>query len=137
MTREDCKILLVDDFGTIRAVLKMELSRMGYKCVEEAEEGATALTMLKAAQDAGQPYSIVISDWNMPGMSGIELLEAVRSDQVLAAMPFIMVTAEADMNSVMRAIKSGATDYLVKPIAADALGKKMEKVLETIMKKTA
>lgn len=132
MSRENVKILLVDDFGTIRTVLKMELSRMGYVGIQEAEDGKSALAMIKSAHASGAPFSIVISDWNMPEMSGMELLELVRADASIAAVPFIMVTAEADMKSVMKAIKGGATDYLVKPIAADALGKKMDKIMANI-----
>lgn len=132
MSNSDLKVLLVDDFGTIRTVLKLELSRLGFSNIEEAANGREALEKIKLAHAEAKPFSIIICDWNMPEMSGIELLELVRADDNFKKVPFVMVTAESEMNSVMRAIKAGATDYLVKPIAPDALSRKIQKIVETI-----
>ena len=131
------RILLVDDFEIVRLMLKNALSDLGFKEVDEAEDGRQAMGKLMEAFAAGKPYSIVFCDWNMPVMTGIEVLEACRSTPEFAQLPIIMVTAEAEQESVVKAIRSGATDYVVKPIAPDVLERKVNKILSKTGTKVA
>jgi two-component system, chemotaxis family, chemotaxis protein CheY len=121
------KILVVDDFATMRKVIRNLLKQSGYENVTEAEDGVAAMNMLKSTK-----IDFVISDWNMPNMTGIELLKAVRSDNELGAMPFLMVTAESLKDNVVEAIKAGVSNYIVKPFTAEVLGEKIDKILENI-----
>jgi two-component system, chemotaxis family, chemotaxis protein CheY len=121
------KILVVDDFATMRKVIRNLLKQSGYENVTEAEDGVAAMSVLKSTK-----IDFVISDWNMPNMTGIELLKAVRSDNELGAMPFLMVTAESLKENVVEAVKSGVSNYIVKPFTAEVLGEKIDKILENI-----
>ena len=121
------KILVVDDFATMRKVLRNLLKQAGYENIVEAEDGVTALRALKS-----QKIDFVISDWNMPNMTGIELLKAVRADSDLATMPFLMVTAEALQDNVIAAVKAGVSNYIVKPFTAEVLNEKITKIMEKI-----
>lgn len=109
------RILIVDDFATMRKVIRNLLKQVGYENIVEAEDGAIALRTLKA-----QKVDFVISDWNMPNMSGLELLKAVRADEELNATPFLMVTAEALQENVIAAVKAGVSNYIVKPFTAES-----------------
>ncbi|MBI5756191.1 MAG: chemotaxis response regulator CheY [Nitrospirae bacterium] len=119
------KILVVDDFSTMRRIVKNILKQIGFANIEEAEDGNSALARLRLGG-----YDLVISDWNMPNMSGLELLKAIRSDSALSSVPVLMVTAEAKKENVVEAIKSGVNNYVVKPFTADVLKDKIEKVFE-------
>ncbi len=121
------KILVVDDFATMRKVIRNLLKQSGYENVTEAEDGVAAMNVLKSTK-----IDFVISDWNMPNMTGIELLRAVRSDNELCAMPFLMVTAESLKDNVVEAVKAGVSNYIVKPFTAEVLGEKIDKILENI-----
>jgi two-component system chemotaxis response regulator CheY len=121
------KILVVDDFATMRKVVRNLLKQGGYENIAEAEDGVTALKVLKS-----QKIDLVISDWNMPNMTGLELLKAVRSDDDLKATPFLMVTAEALQDNVIAAVKAGVNNYIVKPFTAEVLNDKIKKILEKI-----
>jgi two-component system chemotaxis response regulator CheY len=121
------KILIVDDFATMRKVIRNLLKQSGYENVTEAEDGVAAMTVLKSTK-----IDFVISDWNMPNMTGIELLRAVRSDDELGTMPFLMVTAESLKDNVVEAVKAGVSNYIVKPFTAEVLGEKIDKILENI-----
>ncbi len=121
------KILVVDDFATMRKVIRNLLKQSGYENVTEAEDGVAAMNVLKSTK-----IDFVISDWNMPNMTGIELLKAVRSDNELGAMPFLMVTAESLKENVVEAVKAGVSNYIVKPFTAEVLGEKIDKILENI-----
>ena len=121
------KILVVDDFTTMRRIVRNLLKQLGYENIEEAEDGQQALAMLK-----DDKYHFIISDWNMPNMTGIELLHQVRSDFELKALPFLMVTAESEKERVIEAIKSGVNNYIIKPFTAEILKDKMEKIFEKI-----
>jgi two-component system chemotaxis response regulator CheY len=121
------KILVVDDFATMRKVIRNLLKQSGYEDIAEAEDGVTAMNVLKSTK-----IDFVISDWNMPNMTGIELLRAVRSDNDLCAMPFLMVTAESLKENVVEAVKAGVSNYIVKPFTAEVLGEKIEKIIENI-----
>ena len=117
------KILVVDDFATMRRIVKNLLKQIGFINAEEAEDGLVALQKLKSDN-----FDFVISDWNMPNMTGIELLQAVRADGQLSKLPFLMVTAEADKENVLLAIKMGVSNYVVKPFTADVLEDKIKKI---------
>lgn len=123
------RILLVDDFEIVRLMLRNALTELGFTDIEEAEDGKTAMTKLTEAHASGRPYGFVFCDWNMPEMTGIEVLEACRSTPEFATLPIVMVTAEAEQESVVRAIRAGASDYVVKPIAPDVLERKVNKIL--------
>jgi len=118
------KILIVDDFATMRKILKNLLFQMGFKNVIEADDGTTALEVL-----AKEKVDLIISDWNMPKMTGIELLKAVRNDENLKSVKFIMVTAESQKGNVIEAIKLGVNQYVVKPFTPEVLREKLSKVL--------
>jgi two-component system chemotaxis response regulator CheY len=124
---KNIKILVVDDFATMRKVIRNLLKQSGYENIAEAEDGVAAMNVLKSTK-----IDFVISDWNMPNMTGIELLRAVRSDNELTALPFLMVTAESLKENVVEAVKAGVNNYIVKPFTAEVLGEKIEKILENI-----
>lgn len=117
------KILVVDDFSTMRRIVKNILRQIGYSNIDEAEDGNGALARLR--QDK---YDLVVSDWNMPNMSGLELLKAIRTDNSLCSTPVLMVTAEASKEKVVEAIKAGVNNYIVKPFTAEVLKEKIEKI---------
>jgi two-component system chemotaxis response regulator CheY len=121
------KIMVVDDFATMRKVIRNLLKQVGYENIVEAEDGVIALKTLKS-----QKIDLVVSDWNMPNMTGLELLKAVRSDEDLKATPFLMVTAEALQDNVIAAVKAGVSNYIVKPFTAEVLNDKITKILEKI-----
>ncbi len=122
------KFLIVDDFSTMRKIIKKVLNELGYTNVEEADDGKTALPMIAAAHDAGKPYEFIISDWNMPGMQGIDLLKACKADPRFKATPFMLVTAESEQKHILEAAKAGVSDYVVKPFNSQTLKGKMERV---------
>jgi len=120
----DKHVLVVDDYNTMRRILRNLLSQIGFSNVEEAEDGSTGLRKLREGQ-----FGLVISDWNMAPMSGLEFLREVRSDGTLKDMPFIMITAESKTENVVAAKEAGVSNYIVKPFNADTLKKKIEAVL--------
>ncbi len=122
---QNMKILIVDDFATMRKVIRNLLRQIGYQNVIEAEDGVDALKELRS-----QKIEFIISDWNMPNMSGIELLRAVRADSELRDLPFLMVTAESLKENVVEAVKAGVSNYIVKPFTAEVLSEKIKKILE-------
>ena len=119
------KVLVVDDFSTMRRIVKNILKQIGYSDIEEAEDGNSALVRLRQGG-----YGLVVSDWNMPNMTGLDLLKAIRADNVLSNMPVLMVTAEAKKENVLDAIKAGVNNYVVKPFTADVLKDKIEKIFD-------
>ena len=121
------KILVVDDFSTMRRIIKNLLKDLGMSNVEEADDGQTALPILKAGG-----IDFLVTDWNMPGMTGIDLLKAVRSDPELASMPVLMVTAEAKKEQIIAAAQAGVNGYVVKPFTAAVLKEKIDKIFERI-----
>jgi two-component system, chemotaxis family, chemotaxis protein CheY len=121
------KILVVDDFATMRKVIRNLLKQVGYENIVEAEDGVLALRVLKS-----QKIDLVISDWNMPNMTGLELLKGVRADEDLKSTPFLMVTAEALQDNVIAAVKAGVSNYIVKPFTAEVLNEKITKILDKI-----
>ncbi|RJP55218.1 MAG: chemotaxis protein CheY [Deltaproteobacteria bacterium] len=123
------KFLVVDDFSTMRRIVKNILKQLGYEDIEEAEDGVNAYAKLK---NGG--FGFVVSDWNMPNMDGMQLLEKIRNDPELKDTPFLMVTAEAEKHKVVEAIKAGVNNYIVKPFTAELLKEKMEKIFENLGK---
>ncbi len=117
-------VLVVDDYNTMRRILRNLLSQIGFSNVEEAEDGSTGLRKLRE-----RAFGLVISDWNMAPMSGLEFLKEVRSDGQLKDTPFIMITAESKTENVVAAKEAGVSNYIVKPFNADTLKKKIEAVL--------
>ncbi len=123
------KILVVDDFSTMRRIVKNILKQLGYENIDEAEDGAQAYSKLQ-----GGDFDFVVSDWNMPNMDGLELLKKIRSDERLKALPVLMVTAEAEKEKVITAIQAGVNNYVVKPFTAEVLKEKMDRVFEKLAK---
>ena len=118
------RILVVDDFSTMRRIIKNILKQIGFTNVDEAENGQAALAKIG---DGGN-YDFVISDWNMPEMTGIELLRQVRANEATKDLPFLMVTAEAKKENVVEAVKAGVNNYIVKPFTAEVLQEKISKI---------
>lgn len=129
MNEKNIKVLIVDDFATMRKVVRNLLKQVGYEDIVEAEDGVMALKTLKS-----QKVDVIVSDWNMPNMTGLELLKAVRADADLAKTPFLMVTAEALQDNVVAAVKAGVSNYIVKPFTAEVLNEKIKKIMESIDK---
>lgn len=124
---KNMKILIVDDFSTMRRIIKNLLRDLGFTNTQEADDGNSALPLLKASD-----FDFLITDWNMPGMTGIDLLKAVRADDKLKSLPVLMVTAEAKREQIIEAAQAGVNGYVVKPFTAQALKEKIEKIFERI-----
>ncbi|MFZ2301992.1 MAG: chemotaxis response regulator CheY [Gallionella sp.] len=122
---ENTKFLIVDDFSTMRRIVRNLLKELGFNNVQEAEDGVEALAKLRA-----DPFEFVVSDWNMPNMTGIELLRAIRADEKLKHLPVLMVTAEAKKENIIEAAKAGASGYVVKPFTAATLDEKLKKIFQ-------
>lgn len=125
--KTNIKILIVDDFSTMRRIIKNLLRDLGFNNTFEADDGNTALPMLKNGD-----YDFVVTDWNMPGMEGIDLLKEIRKDQALCHIPVLMVTAEAKREQIIEAAQSGVNGYIIKPFTAATLKEKLEKIFERI-----
>ena len=119
------KVLIVDDFATMRRILKNILKQLGFKNLVEADDGTTAWEVLEE-----QSIDLIISDWNMPKMTGLELLKKVRADAKYKTAPFLMVTAEAQKQNVIEAVQAGVSNYVVKPFTAEAISDKLKKILK-------
>jgi two-component system, chemotaxis family, chemotaxis protein CheY len=122
---KNMRILIVDDFSTMRRIVKNLLNDLDFSNTAEAEDGNAALTALR-----GSKFDFVITDWNMPGMTGIELLRAIRADAALAKLPVLMVTAEAKREQIIEAAQAGVNGYIIKPFTAQTLEEKLNKVFE-------
>ena len=129
MMDKNMKILVVDDFPTMRRIVRNLLKELGYSNVDEAEDGAMALSKLKNEQ-----FDFVISDWNMPVMNGLDMLKSIRADANLAKLPVLMVTAEAKKENIIAAAQAGANGYVVKPFTAATLDEKLAKIFEKLEK---
>ncbi|MFI4913687.1 MAG: chemotaxis response regulator CheY [Steroidobacterales bacterium] len=124
--QQNMNFLVVDDFSTMRRIIKNLLNDLGYANVTEADDGNTALPMLKNGN-----FDFLITDWNMPGMPGLELLKQVRADKRLARMPVLMLTAEAKREQIVEAAQAGVNGYVIKPFTAATLKEKIDKILAT------
>ena len=125
MAAKDLNFLVVDDFSTMRRIVRNLLKELGYNKIEEAEDGVDALEKIRAGQ-----IDFVVADWNMPNMDGLELLKTIRADDALKHIPVMMVTAEAKKENIMAAAQAGASGYVVKPFTAAILEEKLNKVFE-------
>ena len=121
------KILIVDDFSTMRRIIKNLLRDLGFNNTQEADDGQTALPMIKSSD-----FDFIVTDWNMPGMQGIDLLKAIRADAALAHLPVLMVTAESKREQIVEAAQAGVNGYIVKPFTAQTLKEKIDKIWERI-----
>lgn len=126
------KFLVVDDFSTMRRIVHNLLKELGYSNVDEAEDGAMALSKLR-----NESFDFVISDWNMPNMDGLEMLKQIRADAGLGKLPVLMVTAEAKKENIIAAAQAGASGYVVKPFTAATLDEKLQKIFEKLEKAAA
>jgi two-component system chemotaxis response regulator CheY len=126
------KFLVVDDFSTMRRIVRNLLKELGYTNTEEAEDGVIALSRLKS-----EKFDFVVSDWNMPNMTGIELLKNIRADETLKSLPVLMITAEARKENIIEAAQAGASGYIVKPFTAATLDEKLTKIFKNLEKKAA
>jgi two-component system chemotaxis response regulator CheY len=124
-TNKEMRILVVDDFSTMRRIIKNILRQLGFNNIIEADDGSTAWETLNKDK-----IDFIISDWNMPNMPGIELLRKVRSSEEFAALPFLMVTAEAQQENIIEAVQAKVSNYIVKPFTAETLGQKIEKIFD-------
>jgi two-component system, chemotaxis family, chemotaxis protein CheY len=119
------KVLVVDDFSTMRRIVKNILRQLGFENILEADDGMNALDVLRS-----QSVDFIISDWNMPRLSGIELLKAVRTSEEWKDLPFLMVTAEGQKENVIEAVKAKVSNYIVKPFTPETLAEKIKKIFE-------
>ena len=124
---KDMKILIVDDFSTMRRIVKNLLRDLGFTNTQEADDGTTALPMLQNGN-----FDFLVTDWNMPGMQGIDLLKEVRADSKLSHLPVLMVTAESKRDQIVEAAQAGVNGYIVKPFTAITLKEKIDKIFERI-----
>ena len=119
------KFLVVDDFSTMRRIVRNLLKELGFTNVEEAEDGVVALQKLQ-----GGDFEFVVTDWNMPNMDGLTLLQSIRQSSALKSLPVLMVTAEAKKENIIAAAQAGASGYIVKPFTAVTMAEKLEKIFE-------
>lgn len=129
MADKNIRFLVVDDFSTMRRIVRNLLKELGFTNVDEAEDGMVALHKLKT-----QHFDFIVSDWNMPNMTGIEPLKAVRADAQLKHLPFMMITAEAKRENIIEAAMAGASGYIVKPFTAATMEEKMNKIFQNLNK---
>ena len=122
---ENTRFLVVDDFSTMRRIVRNLLKELGFANVQEAEDGVDALAKLRV-----DTFDFVVSDWNMPNMTGIDLLRAIRADEKLKHLPVLMVTAEAKKENIIMAAQAGASGYVVKPFTAATLDEKLKKIFQ-------
>jgi len=127
MVQKNISILVVDDFSTMRRIVKNLLKELGFENMEEAEDGNMALEMLRRNH-----FDLVVSDWNMPNLDGLGMLQQIRADPALAKMPVLMVTAEAKKENIIAAAQAGANGYVVKPFTAATLEEKLNKIFEKL-----
>lgn len=135
MINAQTKVLLVDDFDLVRTMLRRLLVELGISNIDDARDGEEALAKLKSAHASGEPYGMVFLDWNMPKKSGLEVLKEARASNEFQGLPIVMVTAEGERKDVLRALTSGATDYIVKPVSATILAAKIKNINELLSKK--
>ena len=126
------KFLIVDDFSTMRRIVRNLLKELGYTNADEAEDGSAAFQKLQ-----GGGFNFVITDWNMPNMDGLQLLQAIRSDAALKQLPVLMITAEAKKENIIAAAQAGANGYIVKPFTAATLNEKLSKIFEKLEQASA
>lgn len=122
------KTLVVDDMSTMRKIITKMLGGMGFTNITQADDGATAWPLIEKAIADGEPFEFIVSDWNMPKMTGLELLEKIRSTEGMKALPFLMITAEGEQESVLKVVKAGVSNFIVKPFTPQILQEKVGKI---------
>lgn len=122
------KTLVIDDMNTMRKIIKKMLKEIGFTNIDEANDGKPAWKMIEEAHEAGMPYQFIVSDWNMPGLTGLDLLKQIRADERFSKLPFLMITAEAEQSNVVIAVKAGVSNFIVKPFNKATLKAKIDKV---------
>ena len=127
MSQANYRFLVVDDFATMRRIIRNLLKELGFSNVDEADDGVNALAKLRSDR-----FDFVVSDWNMPNMTGIDLLRTIRADEQLKSLPVLMVTAEAKKENIIAAAQAGASGYVVKPFTAATLDEKLKKIFQTM-----
>ncbi|MBI3805826.1 MAG: response regulator [Nitrospirae bacterium] len=125
MLDPNMKVLVVDDMSSMRRIIKNTLKQLGFPNVDEAEDGAKALEKVRS-----EPFDLVISDWNMPIMNGLDLLKAIRQDAKISSLPVLMVTTEAEMDHILEAIRSGVNSYILKPFTTETMKEKIDKAFK-------
>lgn len=126
--RPEMKLLVVDDMSTMRKIIKNMLGQIGFKNITEAESGKKALEIVESAHKLGAPFEFILSDWNMPELNGLDFLKVLKESQAHKNIPFLMITAEAEQENVMMAVKAGIDNYIVKPFSPQILKEKIEKI---------
>ncbi len=126
------RILIVDDMSSLRDLLKAYLRRLGYRNISEAEDGRIAYQALLAAKASGAPFELIISDWNMPNLDGLEFLKLVRTSPEWKSLPFILLTTESEKAKVLEAVLANVSNYMVKPVEEEMLKDKLKKVWEKL-----
>lgn len=126
MFKKETKILVIDDMLTMRKIISKSLKEFGYTNISEADDGATGWPLIEQAHEIRAPFQLILSDWNMPQMKGIELLAKVRNDPRFKDLPFLLITAESEKSQVIDALKLGVSNYIVKPFTSEQLKEKLE-----------
>ena len=122
------KTIVIDDMMTMRKIITKMLKSIGFTNIQEADDGATAWPMIEEAKNAGEPFEFIVSDWNMPKMSGLDLLIKIRATEGIKDTPFLMVTAEAEQSNVVKVVQAGVSNFVVKPFKPDTLKEKIQKI---------
>lgn len=126
--KANMKILVIDDMATMRKIIKNMLGQIGFTNIQEADDGATAWPIIEKAREVGEPFEFIVSDWNMPQMTGLDLLKKMRAMEEYKKLPFLMITAEAEQGNVVIAVKAGVSNFIVKPFSAQVLIEKIDKI---------
>jgi two-component system chemotaxis response regulator CheY len=132
MFKTNTKFLIVDNFGTMRKIVKKALADLGYANSFEATDGLNAYQLFAEHSKSGDPFEFVISDWNMPNMSGIDLLKKCRSEDQFKTLPFMLVTAQSEQTQILEAAKAGVTEYVIKPFSREMLESKLESAYKKV-----
>jgi two-component system chemotaxis response regulator CheY len=128
MFKPETKIMVVDDMMTMRKIVAKSLKEFGFTNISDSSDGELAWPVIKTAAEKNEPFGLIISDWNMPKVKGIELLRLVRADEKTGKTPFMLLTAESEMSQIQEAVKAGVDSYLVKPFMAESLKEKLGQV---------
>ena len=130
MENKDIKILVVDDFELIQTIFKNSLLKLGYQNIDFASDGLEAWDKIRKSKENGTPYELVLLDWNTPRMDGYELLSKCRESQEFKDIPIIMVTAESELNYIIKAVSKGISGYIIKPFSVDILKQKINEAMK-------
>ena len=122
------KTIVIDDMMTMRKIISKMLTQLGFSNIVEADDGATAWPLIEEAAKNGEPFEFIVSDWNMPKMSGLDLLKKIRSTENLKKTPFLMITAEAEQSNVIKVVQAGVSNFVVKPFKPATLKEKIDKI---------